>query len=91
MVYAIVGATLGVIFAGANRWARKGLVAVVGGIIVSVLIGEVLPSVIDTALEGIESPVAILYQMIPFGLRLALIWVAIATIVEKLRNHMEFG
>jgi len=83
-VYAIIGVTIGAFSTKANRWARNGLVNVVGGAIIAILIGEVLPSVVDDAVSQLDGLTAFLVKSIPFILRAAMIWYAIDELLKKL-------
>jgi hypothetical protein len=53
-VYALVGVTIGAFSAKANKWAQNGLVNVIGGVIIAVLIGEVLPEFVNNATSQLD-------------------------------------
>lgn len=91
MVYALIGASFGALFAGANRWAREGLAAIIGGMVIGIFVGEVLPLFIEQALENVDSPGAFLFRSFPFLFRAAILWIAISSLIQKLRQHGAFG
>jgi len=84
MVYALIGVTLGAFSPKINRWSQQGLYNVVAGMVAAILIGQALPSFIDTAVEGRTGVDVVIIRLIPYIMRAALVWVALDGLVQKL-------
>ncbi len=88
-VYALVGAVAGLIFAGANRWAREGIAAAAIGLVAGVMVNQVIPDLL--AIAPSTTPLErVLLDAIPLILQAAFIWAPVSTLIEELRGNGPF-
>lgn len=89
IVYAIVGATLGAFFRKVNNWARDGMAGVVGGMVLAVIADQVLPSIIDSSVEGMDGLSVFIFRSIPYVLKAGLIWATIVSVIQKVHPSWQ--
>jgi hypothetical protein len=85
-IYIVIGATLGIFFRKAKRWARDGIAGVIVGILVGIFVDRVLPPIIDAVVQNREGIEVYLIKAIPYLIKALFIWGTVVSIAKRVRK-----
>ena len=88
-VFVFVGASAGIVFAGAHRWAREGLVGAVMGSITGAIVGQMIPSMLATVPQN-SALDSLFIVAFPFMLKACFIWASVSGLIHKLQSNSAF-